>query len=104
MFLLMMMMMMMMVMMMMMMVMQVDTLEIALHEMMDIVDIIFLVEATKTHKGVGYCKWLLLDEYYSMFHKILFNFQHVKYPHPNISMVLLNVCPATQLSTLTCNL
>ena len=37
----------------MMMVMQVDTLEIALHEMMDIVDIIFLVEATKTHKGVG---------------------------------------------------
>ena len=38
---------------MMMVMMQVDTLEIALHEMMDIVDIIFLVEATKTHKGVG---------------------------------------------------
>ena len=36
-----------------MLMMQVDTLEIALHEMIDIVDIIFLVEATKTHKGVG---------------------------------------------------
>ena len=31
---------------------EVDTLEIALKEMEDIVDVIFLVEATKSHKGV----------------------------------------------------
>ena len=31
---------------------EVDTLEIALREMIDIVDVIFLVEATKSHKGV----------------------------------------------------
>ena len=33
---------------------EVDTLEIALREMMDIVDVIFLVEATKSHKGVTF--------------------------------------------------
>ena len=33
---------------------ELDTLEIAIREMMDIVDVIFLVEATKSHKGV---KW-----------------------------------------------
>ena len=33
---------------------EVDTLEIALKEMMDIVDVIFLVEATKSHKGVKF--------------------------------------------------
>ena len=32
---------------------QVDTLEIVLHELLDIVDFIFLVEATKSHKGVS---------------------------------------------------
>ena len=32
---------------------QVDTLEIVLHELLDIVDIVFLVEATKSHKGVS---------------------------------------------------
>ena len=31
---------------------QVDTLEIVLHELLDIVDMVFLVEATKSHKGV----------------------------------------------------
>ena len=31
---------------------ELDTLEIAIREMMDIVDVIFLVEATKSHKGV----------------------------------------------------
>ena len=37
---------------------QIDTLEIVLHELLDIVDIVFLVEATKTHKGVSISKEL----------------------------------------------
>ena len=32
---------------------EVDTLEIAFKEMLDIVDIVFLIEATKSHKGVS---------------------------------------------------
>ena len=41
---------------------EVDTLEIALKEMMDIVDVIFLVEATKSHKGV--CIFFYLKLFY----------------------------------------
>ena len=31
-----------------------DTLEIALHELLDVVDFVFLVEATRSHKGVSW--------------------------------------------------
>ena len=31
---------------------EVDTLEITLRETLDLIDVVFLVEATKTHKGV----------------------------------------------------
>ena len=32
---------------------EVDTLEIALRDMLDIIDVVFLVESTKSHKGVS---------------------------------------------------
>ena len=32
---------------------EIDTLEIALKEMLDLVDVVFLIEATKSHKGVN---------------------------------------------------
>ena len=36
-----------------------DTLEIALHEQLDLVDKIFVVEATVTHKGVSHSGCLM---------------------------------------------
>ena len=46
---------------------ELDTLEVALREMMDIVDVIFLVEATKSHKGVKLTVYL---SYISNFDKL----------------------------------
>lgn len=42
---------------------ELDTLEIAIREMMDIVDVIFLVEATKSHKGVNLTVYIFIHNF-----------------------------------------